>query len=221
MKRAIELLEIVGIPRPAERAQSYAHEFSGGMRQRVMIALAIANQPKVILADEPTTALDVTVQAQILDLLQKLQREFNSAIIMITHDLGVIAEIADEVLVMYGGRAVEYGVTREGLTRPEMPYTWGLLSSVPDVGGLSDVLVPIPGTPPSLLNPPTGCPFNPRCTFKHQVPDNLCVTTLPVLERSSTGSPEHLSRCHLRDPAAIYENEIAPIVLPDRTESPA
>jgi len=161
------------------------------------------------------------VQAQILDLLQKLQREFNSAIILITHDLGVIAEIADEVLVMYGGRAVEYGKTKEVLTRPEMPYTWGLLSSVPDVGGGSEVLVPIPGTPPSLLNPPTGCPFHPRCTFATKVPGDLCVTTLPVLEHSTSGSPDHLSRCHLRDPSEIYESDVAPIVAPDRTEFPA
>ncbi|WP_148614998.1 ABC transporter ATP-binding protein [Nocardioides rubriscoriae] len=219
--RAIEMLGLVGIPQPQTRVDDFPHQFSGGMRQRAMIAMSLVNNPDLIICDEPTTALDVTVQAQILDLLQKLQREFNSAIIMITHDLGVIAEIADEVLVMYGGRAVEYGVTREVLTRPEMPYTWGLLSSVPDVAGISDVLVPIPGTPPSLLNPPTGCSFHPRCTFVSQVPDNLCVTTLPVLERSSTGSSEHLSRCHLRDPAAIYETEIAPIVAPDRTESPA
>jgi peptide/nickel transport system ATP-binding protein len=214
-------LKAVGIPRPERRLDDYPHQFSGGMRQRVMIAMSLINNPDLLIADEPTTALDVTTQAQILNLMMKLQADFGSAIIMITHDLGVIAEIADEVLVMYGGRAVEYGVTREVLTRPEMPYTWGLLSSVPDVGGASDVLVPIPGTPPSLLNPPTGCSFHPRCTFVQQVPDNLCVTTLPVLERSAAGSPEHLSRCHLRDPASIYDVEIAPIVAPNRTESPA
>ncbi len=219
--RAVEMLDLVGIPQPQTRVDDFPHQFSGGMRQRAMIAMSLVNNPDLIICDEPTTALDVTVQAQILDLLQKLQREFNSAIIMITHDLGVIAEIADEVLVMYGGRAVEYGVTREVLTKPEMPYTWGLLSSVPDVGGESEVLLPIPGTPPSLLNPPTGCPFHPRCTFSVKVPSDLCVTTLPVLERSVSGSAEHLKRCHLRDSAEIYESDVVAVVAPSRTESPA
>ena len=218
--RAIEMLDLVGIPQPQTRIDDFPHQFSGGMRQRAMIAMSLVNNPDLIICDEPTTALDVTVQAQILDLLQTLQREFNSAIIMITHDLGVIAEIADEVLVMYGGRAVEYGVTREVLTRPEMPYTWGLLSSVPDVGGITEALVPIPGTPPSLLNPPTGCPFHPRCTYAPRVPGDLCVTTLPILERSVAGTAGHLKRCHLRDPEEIYLSDVAPIVAPDRTESP-
>ena len=132
-RRAVEMLELVGIPQPDRRVDDYPHSFSGGMRQRAMIAMSLINDPKLLIADEPTTALDVTVQAQILDLLQELQREFGSAIIMITHDLGVIAEIADETLVMYGGRCVEKGPTKEVLTHPEMPYTWGLLGSVADV----------------------------------------------------------------------------------------
>ena len=141
------------------------------MRQRAMIAMGLVNDPSMLIADEPTTALDVTVQAQILDLLQDLQREFNSAIIIITHDLGVVAEMTDDTLVMYGGRAVEYGKTSEILTHPEMPYTWGLLSSVPEVTGDTNAkLIPIPGNPPSLLNPPSGCHFHPRCTHRTRSP---------------------------------------------------
>ena len=163
--RTIEMLDRVGIPQPDRRVDDYPHQFSGGMRQRAMIAMALINDPGLLIADEPTTALDVTVQAQILDLLQDLQREFNSAIIIITHDLGVVAEMADDVLVMYAGRAVEYGPTKEILVHPEMPYTWGLLSSVPDVVGDTDAkLIPIRGNPPSLLSPPPGCPFNPGAT---------------------------------------------------------
>ena len=144
------------------------------MRQRVMIAMGLINSPKLLIADEPTTALDVTVQAQILDLLQDLQREFNSAVIIITHDLGVVAEMADDVLVMYAGRAVEYGSCKEILSHPEMPYTWGLLSSVPDVAAdTANRLIPIPGTPPSLLNPLTGCAFDPRCAHADKVPGDL------------------------------------------------
>ena len=180
--RAVEMLERVGIPQPDRRVDDYPHQFSGGMRQRAMIAMGLINNPGLLIADEPTTALDVTVQAQILDLLQDLQREFNSAIIIITHDLGVIAEMADDVLVMYAGRAVEYGPTKEILTHPEMPYTWGLLSSVPDVVGDTDArLIPIPGAPPSLLNPPTGCAFHPRCTHRDKVPGDLCKTEMPEL----------------------------------------
>jgi peptide/nickel transport system ATP-binding protein len=155
------------------------------------------------------------VQAQILDLLQDLQREFNSAIIMITHDLGVIAEMADDVLVMYGGRAVETGPTKLILTHPEMPYTWGLLSSVPDISADTDArLIPIPGNPPSLLNPPTGCPFHPRCTHRDKVPGDLCVTTLPELLPAQSGHG-HRRRCHLPDPEAIYLTEVLPEIAPD------
>src|SRR6201991_2488749 len=163
-ERAIDMLARVGIPQPERRFNDYAHQFSGGMRQRAMIAMALVNDPALLIADEPTTALDVTVQAQILDLIRDLPGEFNSAVIIITHDLGVIAEMADQTMVMYGGRAVEYGATREILTHPEMPYSWGLMASVPDVSGDADArLIPIPGNPPSLLNPPEGCAFHPRC----------------------------------------------------------
>ncbi len=159
------------------------------MRQRAMIAMGLINDPALLIADEPTTALDVTVQAQILDLLQDLQREFNSAVIIITHDLGVIAEMADDVLVMYAGRAVEFGTCKEILTHPEMPYTWGLLSSIPDVTGDVDAkLIPIPGNPPSLLSPPTGCAFHPRCTHVDKVPASLCSTELPPLIPGDRGS---------------------------------
>jgi peptide/nickel transport system ATP-binding protein len=215
--KAIEMLDRVGIPQPKNRVDDYPHQFSGGMRQRAMIAMALVNDPKLLIADEPTTALDVTVQAQILDLLQELQRDFNSAIIIITHDLGVVAEMADEVLVMYAGRAVEVGPTRELLTHPEMPYTWGLLSSVPDVTSDTDArLIPIPGNPPSLLDPPTGCPFHPRCTHRDKVPGDLCRTELPAL---ITGNrPGHTKRCHLANPDSIYETEILPEIAPDMVD---
>jgi peptide/nickel transport system ATP-binding protein len=212
-KRAVEMLDLVGIPQPDRRVDDYPHQFSGGMRQRAMIAMSLVNDPKLLIADEPTTALDVTVQAQILDLIQTLQKEFCSAVIMITHDLGVIAEIADDTLVMYAGRAVEYGPTKEVLTHPQMPYTWGLLSSVPDT--LSDVdvpLVPIPGTPPSLLSPPSGCSFHPRCRFQDQVEGNRCVTELPLLRPSPRGD-YHMRRCHIEDPEAIYEDQVKQEIL--------
>ncbi|MFL6135492.1 MAG: ABC transporter ATP-binding protein [Nocardioidaceae bacterium] len=215
--KAIEMLERVGIPQPKSRVDDYPHQFSGGMRQRAMIAMALVNDPKLLIADEPTTALDVTVQAQILDLLQELQRDFNSAIIIITHDLGVVAEMADEVLVMYAGRAVEVGPTRELLTHPEMPYTWGLLSSVPDVSASTDAqLIPIPGNPPSLLDPPTGCPFHPRCLHRDKVPGDLCRTELPALVTAARAG--HTKRCHLANPDQIYESEVLPEIAPDLVE---
>jgi peptide/nickel transport system ATP-binding protein len=219
--RTIEMLERVGIPQPDRRFSDYPHQFSGGMRQRAMIAMALINDPSLIIADEPTTALDVTVQAQILDLLTGLQKEFNSAIIMITHDLGVVAEMADDVLVMYAGRAVEYGVTKEILVRPEMPYTWGLLSSVPDVtADVNAKLIPIPGNPPSLLNPPSGCAFHPRCPHKDKVPDRACWTTLPELTPARSGAG-HLKRCHLANPDEVYVTEILPTIAPDIAEESA
>lgn len=209
-KRAVEMLDRVGVPNPDRRAKQYPFEFSGGMRQRAMIALGLVNDPKLLIADEPTTALDVTVQAQILDLMNDLQREFGSAIIMITHDLAVVAEVADHVLVMYAGRSVEKGTAHQILADPRMPYTWGLLSSVPsltaDVG--SD-LKPIPGNPPSLLNLPDGCSFRPRCAYSDRVPDNRCATELPAFDEVP-GEPGRLSRCHLADPAAIFADEVAP-----------
>ncbi|MET3963679.1 peptide/nickel transport system ATP-binding protein [Marmoricola sp. OAE513] len=220
-QRTIEMLGRVGIPQPDRRVDDYPHQFSGGMRQRAMIAMSLMNDPGLLIADEPTTALDVTVQAQILDLLQDLQREFNSAIIIITHDLGVVAEMADDVLVMYGGRAVEYGPTREVLVSPEMPYTWGLLSSVPDVvGDTGAKLIPIRGNPPSLLNPPSGCPFNPRCDFRDQVPGDLCTTVLPALTPAASGGT-HTKRCHLSDPSAVYAAEVLPEIAPDQVEGHA
>jgi len=215
--RTIEMLDRVGIPQPDRRIDDYPHQFSGGMRQRAMIAMALINDPGLVIADEPTTALDVTVQAQILDLLQDLQREFNSAIIIITHDLGVVAEMADDVLVMYAGRAVEYGPTKEILVHPEMPYTWGLLSSVPDVSADTDArLIPIPGNPPSLLDPPTGCPFHPRCAHVDKVPGDLCRTELPDLVVGNR--PGHTKRCHLANADAIYESEVLPEIAPDLVE---
>lgn len=216
--RTIEMLDRVGIPQPDRRVDDYPHQFSGGMRQRAMIAMSLINNPSLLIADEPTTALDVTVQAQILDLLQDLQREFDSAIIIITHDLGVVAEMADDVLVMYAGKAVEYGQTKDILVRPEMPYTWGLLSSVPDVlTDLSAKLIPIPGNPPSLLNPPPGCAFHPRCTHADKVPGDLCRTQLPELLPGKQGI-HHLKRCHLPDPDAVYMTEVLPEIAPDMVD---
>jgi peptide/nickel transport system ATP-binding protein len=216
--KAIEMLDRVGIPQARSRVDDYPHQFSGGMRQRAMIAMALVNDPKLLIADEPTTALDVTVQAQILDLLQELQRDFNSAIIIITHDLGVVAEMADDVLVMYAGRVVEHGATKELLTHPEMPYTWGLLSSVPDVSTDTDSrLIPIPGHPPSLLDPPTGCPFHPRCAHRDKVPGDLCRSELPALVPGLRGV-RHLKRCHLANPDDIYAAEVLPEIAPDLIE---
>ncbi|NYD42090.1 oligopeptide/dipeptide ABC transporter ATP-binding protein [Nocardioides panaciterrulae] len=217
-RKAVEMLDRVGIPQPDRRVDDFPHQFSGGMRQRAMIAMGLINDPSLLIADEPTTALDVTVQAQILDLLQDLQREFNSAVIIITHDLGVIAEMADDVLVMYAGRAVEYGPGREILTHPEMPYTWGLLSSVPDVTADTDArLIPIPGNPPSLLNLPTGCAFHPRCVHTSKVPGDLCSTELPLLLPGSHGN-KHVKRCHLADPDAVYQSEVLPEIAPELAE---
>jgi peptide/nickel transport system ATP-binding protein len=175
-KRAVELLEIVGIPQPGERARQYPHEFSGGMRQRVVIAMAIANNPKVLIADEPTTALDVTVQAQILEVIQKVQQTFGTAVVLITHDLGVIARVADSVNVMYAGRNVESGSVQSIFDHPSHPYTRGLLSSLPHVG--AERLQPITGFPPNMLAPPSGCGFAPRCQFAV----DACNAELPTLQ---------------------------------------
>src|SRR5215212_7794464 len=164
--RAIEMLGLVGIPEPRKRAESYPHEFSGGMRQRAMIAMALANDPKLLIADEPTTALDVTVQAQILELIERLQSEFDTAVVVITHDLGVVAEVADEIAVMYAGRIVEHADTDTIFAAPEHPYTWGLLGSIPRLDAPRDEeLIPIAGRPPSLINLPGGCSFHPRCPY--------------------------------------------------------
>jgi peptide/nickel transport system ATP-binding protein len=191
--RAVELLGLVGIPDPARRAQEYPHEFSGGMRQRAMIAMALANEPKLLIADEPTTALDVTVQAQILALLERLQSELGMAIVIITHDLGVVAEMADEIAVMYAGRIVELAEASLIFKAPQHPYTWGLLRSIPTLSGpREEELVPIPGTPPSLINRPSGCHFHPRCAYSQ--PEHAEVD--PLLQ-DVPGEPGHRVACLL------------------------
>ena len=197
-KRAIEMLDRVGIPEPDKRFSDYPHQFSGGMRQRAMIAMALVCNPKLLIADEPTTALDVTVQAQILELLKSVQKEFNTSIIFITHDLGVISEFADDVLVMYAGRAVEKGSVVEVLTKPQHPYSWGLLSSIPDLDAHVTNFKSIPGTPPSMLKLATGCAFEPRCEFKSNVAGGKCAAQLPELH-SLTESPTQQARCFLSD----------------------
>jgi oligopeptide/dipeptide ABC transporter ATP-binding protein len=189
----IELLERVGIPRAADRLRSYPHEFSGGMRQRVMIAMALSCNPKLLIADEPTTALDVTIQAQILDELRQLREQSQAGIILVTHDLAVVADIADRVIVMYSGRVVEQGTLDELFYDPQHPYTWGLLGSITRVDrDRSQRLPAIPGLPPSLLHPPTGCHFRPRCPHAF----SPC-TEVPDLISRVVGSPEHLDRCWL------------------------
>jgi peptide/nickel transport system ATP-binding protein len=189
-KRAVELLDAVGIPRAKERARDYPHQFSGGMRQRAMIAMALVHNPAVLIADEPTTALDVTVQAQILELIARIKEEFDMGVILITHDLGVIAETADTVLVMYAGRCLEHGSAEELFRAPQHPYTWGLLRSMPTVEARLEKLIAIDGNPPSLVNLPSGCAFHPRCPYSF----SPCPTTLPTLESMPGG---HLDRCHL------------------------
>jgi peptide/nickel transport system ATP-binding protein len=191
--RAIELLGLVGIPDPEKRVDHYPHEFSGGMRQRVMIAMALANEPKLLIADEPTTALDVTVQAQILALLERLQRELGMAILIITHDLGVVAEMANEIAVMYAGRIVETASAEVIFAGPEHPYTWGLLKSIPRLkGGRDEALTPILGTPPSLIRRPSGCHFHPRCPYAQ--PDHARID--PQLQPVA-GEAEHHVACLL------------------------
>jgi peptide/nickel transport system ATP-binding protein len=191
--RAIELLGLVGIPDPSRRVDEFPHEFSGGMRQRAMIAMALANEPKLLIADEPTTALDVTVQAQILALLERLQRELGMAIVIITHDLGVVAEMADDIAVMYAGRIVETAPTDVLFAGPEHPYTWGLLKSIPTLGGAGgDDLVPIPGTPPSLIRRPSGCYFHPRCPYSQPSHARIDPQLAPV-----PGEPSHHVACLL------------------------
>ena len=166
-KHAIEMLDRVGIPQPDKRVDAYPHQFSGGMRQRAMIAMALSCDPDLLIADEPTTALDVTVQAQILDLIRDLQREFNSAVIIITHDLGVVAELADDIQVMYAGRAIEYSTAEDIFDRPQHPYTWGLLGSMPRIDReRSERLIPIKGTPPSLINVPKRLPLQPALRLR-------------------------------------------------------
>jgi peptide/nickel transport system ATP-binding protein/oligopeptide transport system ATP-binding protein len=191
-KRAVELLKQVGIPNPESRVDDFPHQFSGGMRQRAMIAMALSCNPAILIADEPTTALDVTIQAQIIELIGRLKRDFDSAVIMITHDLGVVADIADEILVMYAGRVVEEAATRDLFYDPQMPYTWGLLGSIPRLDRpRPERLYSIKGAPPSLINAPAGCKFRPRCPHAFE----KCVEE-PRLEQR-VEAPGHLDRCWL------------------------
>jgi peptide/nickel transport system ATP-binding protein len=193
-KHAIDLLGRVGIPQPATRVDDYPHQFSGGMRQRAMIAMALSCDPELLIADEPTTALDVTVQAQILDLIWDLQQEYHSAVIIITHDLGVVAELSDDILVMYAGRMAEYGSAENTFDQPGHPYTWGLLASMPRIDEARlERLVPIKGTPPSLINVPSGCAFHPRCRYAGFT-DGRSQAEVPELREVAPG---HLVACHL------------------------
>ncbi|HJS26629.1 MAG TPA: ABC transporter ATP-binding protein [Actinomycetota bacterium] len=203
--QAVEMLRRVGIPRPDERADQFPHEFSGGMRQRAMIAMALSLNPDLLIADEPTTALDVTVQAQILDLLDRLKQEFNAAVVIITHDLGVVAEHCDHIQVMYAGKIVEAGDRRDIYYNAQMPYTWGLLSSIPrlDETGERERLNPIRGLPPSLIFVPSGCAFHPRCPYVF----DKCREEVPELLPSDG---HHASRCHLSlaDKERIFREEV-------------
>jgi peptide/nickel transport system ATP-binding protein len=190
--RAVELLDHVGIPNAKSRARDYPHQFSGGMRQRAMIAMALVHNPSILICDEPTTALDVTVQAQIIELIEEVKREFDIGVILVTHDLGVVAETANSVMVMYAGRVMEYGPARQIFEQPQHPYAWGLLDSMPSVERRLSALVPIEGSPPSLLAPPSGCPFHPRCRYRFEP----CSTERPPLVAPV---PEaHLDACWLK-----------------------
>ena len=208
---AIEMLDRVGIPQPHKRVDDYPHQFSGGMRQRAMIAMALSCNPNLLIADEPTTALDVTVQAQILELIKNLQKDFGTAIILITHDLGVVAETADDVLLMYAGKAVEFGSVKDVLQRPQHPYGWGLLTSIPRLtGDPNKKLAAISGMPPSLISPPSGCAFHPRCAYLSQV-GSACSGLVPELLPLPTDA-HHLVRCHLdvQTRAEIFQNQVVP-----------
>ncbi|RLL42918.1 ABC transporter ATP-binding protein [Oceanobacillus piezotolerans] len=193
-RKAIEMLELVGIPNPEERLKQYPHQFSGGMRQRIVIAIALICEPELLIADEPTTALDVTIQAQILELFIKIQKETGVSIILITHDLGVVAKIADRIAVMYAGKIIETGTKREIFYEAQHPYTKGLLHSVPRLDARGD-LKPIDGSPPDLFSPPIGCPFAARCPFTMEVCDNV----FPV---QTNLSHHHIVNCWLQDPRA-------------------
>jgi peptide/nickel transport system ATP-binding protein len=189
-EKAIEMLEIVGIPQPGDRARQYPHEYSGGMRQRAMIAMSLSLNPDLLIADEPTTALDVTVQAQILELIERLKEEFNIGVVLITHDLGVVHDVAQRVMVMYAGKAVELGSRQEVFNNPLHPYAWGLLESIPHVDQKGTRLVPIEGLPPSLIFVPPGCPFHPRCPHRFEP----CDKEVPAFIDRGGGHPE---ACHL------------------------
>lgn len=189
--KAVDLLDIVGIPRARERAEEYPHQFSGGMRQRAMIAMAVALDPDLLIADEPTTALDVTIQAQVLEVIRKVKDQFDASILLITHDLGVVAGLADRVMVMYAGKVAEKGMTDDIYFNPKHPYTWGLMTSITRLDQeRKDRLIPIQGTPPSLIHPPRGCPFHPRCAYAQQI----CRDEYPVLR--VVGERGHVAACH-------------------------
>jgi oligopeptide/dipeptide ABC transporter ATP-binding protein len=200
-RRAMELLRLVGVPNPDQRFHQHPHEYSGGMRQRAMIAMAIANSPSVLIADEPTTALDVTIQAQIIEVLKTAQQETHAAIILITHDLGLIAELADRVVVMYAGRVVEMGDVFTIFNSPRHPYTLGLMNSLARLEGEQEWLEPIPGQPPSLITPPPGCAFHPRCTLSQG--RSRCRNEIPPLRR--TDESHHLAACHFAEELAAVE----------------
>jgi oligopeptide transport system ATP-binding protein len=207
-ERAVELLDLVGIPNAEERLKQYPHQFSGGMRQRVVIAIALACDPQVLIADEPTTALDVTIQAQILELMRELQERLGMSIILITHDLGVVASTAHRIAVMYGGKIIETGTVREIFYNPQMPYTWGLLASIPvPTADRSQDLIPIPGTPPDATDPPKGCPFTDRCPYAMRI----CGEEMPGY---TTFSDEHRAACWLH-------HQMAPKVEPPARVRPA
>jgi peptide/nickel transport system ATP-binding protein len=217
--RTIALLDQVGIPRAAERVDAYPHELSGGMRQRVMIAMALSCDPSILIADEPTTALDVTIQAQILERIKDLRDRTNTAVILVTHDLGVVADVADRVAVMYAGRIVEQGTVDEIFYDPQHPYTWGLLGSITRLDRERPRRLPsIPGSPPSLLDPPRGCHFRPRCPHEF----DRC-PEVPLLEARLPEAPGHLDRCWLSVEEKLGLREVQPgqIGLPQAEEAPA
>jgi oligopeptide transport system ATP-binding protein len=198
---AVDLMKRVGIPAAAKRVDDYPHQFSGGMRQRVMIAIAIALNPRLLIADEPTTALDVTVQAQVMALLASLQQEYGMAMVLITHDLGVVADVADRALLMYAGRVAETGGIREVYERPAHPYAAGLMASLPSATGDRDRLTPIPGAPPNIAALPPGCPFHPRCPYAIE----RCTTEVPVLRTPAGTSPARAAACHRAEEVLAHE----------------
>lgn len=207
-QKAVEILKLVGIPHPEKRMNQYPHEFSGGMRQRVVIAMALACSPKILIADEPTTALDVTIQAQILDLMKEIQQQTGTSVLLITHDLGVVVETADRVAVMYGGQIVEIGWVREIFAHPHHPYTWGLMGSIPRLDkARNQELEPIPGSPPDLFLPPPGCLFADRCPYAM----NVCYEEMPAITQISDS---HQVRCWLEDPEAP---PISPKIFPKKS----
>jgi oligopeptide/dipeptide ABC transporter ATP-binding protein len=212
-QRAIRLLEVVGVPDPRRCYRQYPHEFSGGMRQRAMIAMAIANEPSVLIADEPTTALDVTIQAQVLDVLKEVRGRAGASMIMITHDLGLVAETADRVVVMYGGRLMETSGVTEAFTAPAHPYTVGLLASLPQLDSATDLLYSIPGQPPSIHHRPPGCVFHPRCGMRQQREE--CAGAVPPMVQAPGGRSTHLTACHFPDEVRRWRGRMSGAAAPD------